>query len=95
MANLSQARSNILPKNVLTGCFLQEHIETQNLAKDQTLPAVAVLNDVQGRDPILKRPQGYRGLRRGVFPRNFYMKDPSDNRTPLPGVFLWAIIDGP
>ena len=46
-ANLSQARSNILPQNFLTGCFLQERIETQNLGKNQTLPAlpaVAALN---------------------------------------------------
>ena len=38
--NLSQARSNILPQNFLTGCFLKESIETQNLGKDQTLPAL-------------------------------------------------------
>ena len=38
-ANLSQARPNILPQNFLTGCFLYERIETQNLGKDQTLPA--------------------------------------------------------
>ena len=38
--NLSQARSNILPKKFLTGCFLKERIETQNLGKDQTLPAL-------------------------------------------------------
>ena len=39
-ANLSQARSYIIPKNLLTGCFLKEGIETQNLGKDQTLPAL-------------------------------------------------------
>ena len=42
-ANLSQARSNILHQNVLTGCFLQERIETQNLGKDQTLPALPAM----------------------------------------------------
>ena len=46
-ANLSQARPNILTQIFLTGCFLQERIETQNLGKAQAfgaLPAVAVLN---------------------------------------------------
>ena len=38
-AKLNQARSNILPQIFLTGCFLQERIETQNLGKDQALPA--------------------------------------------------------
>ena len=36
--NLNQAKSNILPQNFLTGCFLSERIETQNLGKDQTFP---------------------------------------------------------
>ena len=50
MVNLSQARSNILPQNFLTGCFLIERIETQNLGKDQTFPAfpaVAALRFLQ------------------------------------------------
>ena len=32
-ANLSQARTNILRQNFMTGCFLYERIETQNLGK--------------------------------------------------------------
>ena len=42
-ANLSQARSNILPQIFLTGCFLYERIETQNLGKDQSLAALAAV----------------------------------------------------
>ena len=30
-------------QKILTGCFLYERIETQNLGKDQTLPAVVAL----------------------------------------------------
>ena len=37
--NLSQARSNIILQIFLTGCFLYERIETQNLGKEQTLSA--------------------------------------------------------
>ena len=46
--NLSQARPNILSQLFLIGCFLQEHIETQNLGKAQALgalPAVATLRN--------------------------------------------------
>ena len=42
-ANLNQAKSNILSQIFLTGCFLSERIETQNLGKDQTLSALAGL----------------------------------------------------
>ena len=42
-ANFSQARSNILPQKILTRCFLLDRIETQNLGKDQTLPAFPAL----------------------------------------------------
>ena len=48
-ANLSQARSNILSQKFLTGCFLWESMETQNLGTDHTLPslpAVAALHTV-------------------------------------------------
>ena len=48
-ANLSQARPNILTQIFLTGCFLQERIETQNLGKAQALwalPTVAPLNQM-------------------------------------------------
>ena len=43
MANLSQARFKILPQIFLTGCFLKERIETQNLGKDQFLAALTAV----------------------------------------------------
>ena len=41
--NLSQKRPTSLPQNFLTGCFLKEHIETQNLDKARALEALVAM----------------------------------------------------
>ena len=41
--NFSQTRPNILPQFFLTGCFLQDRIETQNLGKAQDLGAFSAV----------------------------------------------------